>query len=299
MNRNLKLRFIVSVVGLAACGPGSRSSIVDGGDAGLLDSGGSSPDDAGDGGVDGGIDGGDGGTVDGGSVTPYGHGCSGSQDVTGFVHRSGMIGTDGLIHDYYTYVPAAYDPATQIPVVVSLHGAGDTAPDFLQLWQANADQQRFLVLLPEASAPLGTGFTWYIRDTNVVYGAITDINRCYNTDPHRQIIHGFSAGGFLAYIMGLSQSGRFSGLAIASSDLGSSEYYFGGPLLPSAWDIPVSMYHGYQDPNFPFEVAGQGSHDALVDAGHVVYWHPFDGGHITTAADNLQMYEDLQNSLSP
>ncbi len=292
---------------LTACGASTHPEVPepgDGGDAGTPDSG---LDDGGDAGIDAGLDAGpdagmdDAGPSDAGpdSGSPYGHGCSSQQDATGLVLRSGAIGGDQTLHDYYTYVPTSYDASTPFPVVVSLHGAGDTALNFVNLWEGIADQNGIIVLVPEASATLGPGYTWDISDTNVVIGAMYDIDRCYRTDAHRHIIHGFSAGGILAYILGLSQSDRFSGLAIASSDLGTAEYFHGSRLLPSAWKIPASIYHGEQDPNFPFAACGEGSKDALVDAGHVVYWHPFMGGHTTNAADALQQYDDLESSTSP
>jgi predicted esterase len=161
-----------------------------------------------------------------------------------------------------------------------------------------------MALVPEASSTLGPGYTWDTTDTALIDGAIDDIQRCYNTDLHHQILHGFSAGGLIAYIMGLGpDDSRFSGLAIASSDLGTAEYYAAQSklpaLLPSAWEIPASLFHGEQDPNFPFAQCGEGSRDALLDAGHTVYFHPFTGGHTTNAADALQQYEDLESSISP
>jgi poly(3-hydroxybutyrate) depolymerase len=292
---------------LSACSAG-QPEMSDGGDAGPIDAGIDAGEDAGvDAGVDAGIDAGesdagdagptDAGVdagMDAGGDSLYGHGCSTKQDATGLVKRIDQTG-----HEYYTYAPLSYDAGTPIPVVISLHGAGDTAANFVQLWETDADQKGFLVLVPEASAPLGPGYTWDISDTNVILGAMNDIDRCYNIDVRRHILHGFSAGGIIGYLLGLSQSPRFSGLAIASSDLGTAEYFFGGPLLPSYWLIPVSIYHGEQDPNFPFAPCAEGSRDALIDAGHVVHFHPFMGGHTTNAADALQMYEDLESSMSP
>jgi predicted esterase len=104
--------------------------------------------------------------------------------------------------------------------------------------------------------------------------------------------------------MGLGpDDSRFSGLAIASSDLGSASILAKEAklpeLLPSEWLIPASLFHGEQDPNFPFKLCGEGSRDALLDAGHTVYFHPFVGGHETSPADALQQYEDLESSTSP
>jgi poly(3-hydroxybutyrate) depolymerase len=285
-------------LGLAVAACGSSVRFEDAGDAGPINAG-----DGGDAGDDGGVDAGE----DAGPPNPNGTGCSSDQDKTGLVLRSGKYGTDGLAHDYYSYVPASYSPSTAIALIISLHGAGDTAKNFVNLWETDADSSGFMVLVPEASATDGPGYTWDTTDTDLIIGATDDIQRCYHTDMHRHILHGFSAGGLLAYILGLSQADLFSGLAIASSDLGTAEYYWGElhgkkaelSLLPSAWLIPVSMFHGSQDPNFPIAETGEPSRDALLDAGHTVYWHEFNGGHTTNTADALQMWEDLKGWTSP
>jgi predicted esterase len=287
-------------LGMAAC---DTTTDEDGGDAGLNDAGGAldaGADAGSDGGnvVDAGIDAGVDAGPDAGPPGPYGKDCSSDQDKTGLVLRSGKYGTDGLAHDYYSYVPASYSPSAPIQVIVSLHGAGDTAQNFVNLWTGDADGNGFMVVVPEATSPLGPGYTWSTTDTALINGATDDIDRCYHTDMHRHILHGFSAGGILAYILGLSQADRFSGLAIASSDLGTAEYYWGKSLLPSAWKIPASLFHGESDPNFPIAGA-EASRDSLRNAGHTVYWHPFAGGHTTNAADALQMWKDLKDSTSP
>jgi predicted esterase len=269
-------------------------------------------DDRNDAGTDAGVDAGEDAGVDAGEdagpPSPYGTGCSTNQDMTGVVLRSGKYGTDGKAHDYYTYVPASYSPATEIPLVISLHGAGDTAKNFVNLWTADADEGGFMVLVPEASGVDGPGYTWDTTDTDLITGATEDIERCYNTDLHRHILHGFSAGGLIGYILGLSQADSYSGLAISSSDLTTAEIYWGElhgmqntalSLLPSAWLIPVSIYHGSTDPNFPIAETGERSRDILLDAGHTVYWHEFNGGHTTNAAYVYQMWEDLKDSTSP
>ncbi len=51
--------------------------------------------------------------------------------------------------------------------------------------------------------------------------------------------------------------------------------------------------------NFPIEETGIPSRNVLADAGHTVYWHEFDGGHETSDADALQMWNDLKGWTSP
>jgi len=200
---------------------------------------------------------------------------------------------------YVAYVPQSYDPLKYTPLVVGLHGAGDTAGNFLTvLWQANADARGFIVIAPEGTAPLSTGYTWNTSDGALVLAAVADVLKCYTIDPKKVILHGFSAGGIMAYYIGLAEALTFSGIAINSADLNSAEAVAGGSLLPSPWLIPVSHTHGTQDQNFPIQYALDGI-NTLSAAGHPTFWHPFNGGHTANAAQTLVMYDDLETFSAP
>jgi poly(3-hydroxybutyrate) depolymerase len=219
--------------------------------------------------------------------------CASNPDAVGFTNRTASG------NPYVAYVPSSYDKSTPMPLVVALHGAGDTAMNYLSVvWKSNADADGFIVIAPEGTAPLGNGYTWDTSDEALILAAADDVYACYAIDPKKEIIHGFSAGGIMAYLMGLHDAARFSGVSISSADLGSAEAVYGGSLLPSAWKIPVSHFHGTQDQNFPISYAIAGM-NRLVDAGHPFFWHPFDGGHTTNAAFANTMYMDLKSSTAP
>jgi polyhydroxybutyrate depolymerase len=225
--------------------------------------------------------------------------CKADPDKIGVTTRMVKTASNGTM-TYVGYAPAGYDKTKPTPLVISLHGAGDTAANYFSIiWQGNADARGFLVLSPEGSAPLGPGFTYDTSDLDpIVNEILSDFTACYTIDPKRHIIHGFSAGGVLSYLVGLELAQIFSGISISSADLGTAEYYAGMPLLPAPWKIPVSQFHGLTDPNFPIDAARMGR-DRLLAAGHQVYWHEFNGGHTTTAAFALQMYDDLAGSMAP
>ncbi|HEY2365970.1 MAG TPA: hypothetical protein VGH87_06270 [Polyangiaceae bacterium] len=219
--------------------------------------------------------------------------CTANADKVGYTNRTAKG------NPYVAYVPASYSPQKLTPLVVALHGAGDTAMNYLSIiWKGNADAQGFIVIAPEGTGPLGNGFTWNSSDESLILAAATDVYACYAIDPKKEIIHGFSAGGIMAYLIGLHDAARFSGISISSADLGSAEAVYGGNLLPSAWKIPVSHFHGLQDQNFPIQYAIAGM-NTLEDAGHPFYWHPFDGGHTTTPQFAGAMYDDLKSSTAP
>ncbi len=172
--------------------------------------------------------------------------CAQSPNKTGTTQRTAAG------NPYVAFVPSTYDPLVASTLVVGLHGAGDTAGNFLAvLWQANAQQRGFIVIAPEGTAPLSPGYTWNTSDDTLILAAIDDVQKCYTIDPKRIIIHGFSAGGIMSYWIGLGHANVFSSVTINSADLGSAEAINGGSLLPSPWLIPVSHTHGTQDQNFP------------------------------------------------
>lgn len=276
----------------------------DGGrDAGAPDGG--SVFDAGDGGDSGTVsDGGSdaGGPLDSGTPADAGPGdagppshasCSQTPDQLGSTARSAMG------NPYSAYVPSSYDPRQAVPLIVALHGAGDTAPNYLQfMWKGNADARGFIVIAPEGTFPYSGGFAWYGSDDALVVAALDDVQKCYSIDPRRIIVNGFSAGGTMAYFIGLSRAQRFSGLAIQSSSLSAGESVAGQTLLPAAWKIPVSHFHGDQDQNFQAADALNGI-NRLQAAGHPVFWHLFSGGHTAKAADALVEFDELKGFTSP
>jgi phospholipase/carboxylesterase len=221
--------------------------------------------------------------------------CTANLDETGLITRT----VEGF--EYLSYAPSSYRRGTPMPLVVALHGAGGTARGYLDaIWKANAEAKGFVVIAPEGTAPLGDGFTYNPIDRVLILADIDDIRACYDLDPRKTIINGFSAGGIMAYWIGLLDAERFSGIGINSSDLSTAE---GGPndgvaLIPAPWTIPVSHFHGDADQNFPIEYAKAGI-DRLAAAGHVTSWHPFTGGHTASAQMAAQEYDDLIGSSAP
>lgn len=224
--------------------------------------------------------------------------CTVDPDKKGVTNRQLVAG--GKTMSYVGFAPSSYDPYQPLSVVLSLHGAGDTAANYFSLvWKGNAETRGFLVISPEGTSPAGSGYTYNTADLEpIVNQVVDDFSACYSVNPKRRIVHGFSAGGVLAYLVGLQAADFFAGISVAAANLGTAEYYAGQSLLPAPWKIPVSHTHGQSDANFPIDTAIAGR-DKLLAAGHPVYWHEFAGGHTTNAAHALQMYDDLASSTAP
>ena len=119
------------------------------------------------------------------------------------------------------------------------------------IWKGNADANGFIVIAPEGTAPLGNGFTWNSSDEALILAAASDVYACYAIDPKKEIIHGFSAGGIMAYFIGLHDAARFSGISISSADLGSAEAIYGGFALALGVGNPRLPFPRHAGPELP------------------------------------------------
>jgi poly(3-hydroxybutyrate) depolymerase len=219
--------------------------------------------------------------------------CSNSADATGLIERSLLGGT------FWTYVPASYDRSSPLPLVVALHGAGDSAKNYLTFeWQANADARGFVVLAPQGTAQAATGYDWAAEDRARILAAIDDVRACYAIAKKGPLIQGFSAGADMALFVGLTYSNDFAGIAVASGSLSAAETSFSSktPLLPAAHKLPVSLWRGTTDPIVTLTDVTD-SKDRLEAAGHTVTLHSFKGSHKTTPTDALAQYDELSTAL--
>lgn len=130
---------------------------------------------------------------------------------------------------------AVYRPAGEgpFPTLVALHGYGGDASEMLQLGlRVNAGD--VLVVCPEGPLPAegGQGRSWYRvipevprdwdeieRVAATVYESIAEAVQQYAGDPDRVALVGFSAGGRLAYRIGLGHPERFAGVGALSTTL--------------------------------------------------------------------------------
>lgn len=215
--------------------------------------------------------------------------CSTDAGQTGLVQRSLLGGR------FYTYVPSTYDPKTPLPLVVALHGAGDTAKNYLAYeWQANADARGFIVLAPEGTSAISAGFSWVTADRTRILAALDDVRECYSVAPNKILIQGFSLGADMALFAGLTYADEFVGIAVASGSLRRAETSFnaGAVFLPATKKLRVSLYRGANDPIVTADDVTD-SQTRLEADGHTVVVHTFKGPHKTTPADALAQYDEL------
>lgn len=98
----------------------------------------------------------------------------------------------------------------------------------------------------------------------------------YWADPARTVLGGFSQGAMLSCDALLHSTQPYAGLVQLSSTLVARQEW--APLLTKRKGLPLFQSHGTHDPILPFSMAER-LRDECVQAGVMVEWQPFRGGH--------------------
>ena len=171
--------------------------------------------------------------------------------AVGIIHRR----RESPLADYSLYVPENYTPGRAWPLIVCLHGASGRGDQFIWSWLRPAKSRGYMVLAPKS---LDT--TWSILqpglDAGSVAGMLEEVCGEYAVDRSRVYLSGLSDGGTFTYLLGLSRSHLFAGIApIAADFTGMMD-----DLLRSsrALTYPSTLSTGHKTTSFrsrPFEVA--------------------------------------------
>jgi predicted esterase len=125
-------------------------------------------------------------------------------------------------------VPANYTVKKSHPLFIALHGHGDIAPAFHDLWKPVCDSLGMILLTPQGteSAEIGYGWTLSGNSEKFLRNCIEETRKRANIDPDHIYIGGFSAGGSLSYYMALKYPHVFSGLITFGASFDKSWFNF-------------------------------------------------------------------------
>ncbi len=199
--------------------------------------------------------------------------------------RHGSLDAGGLTRQYFVHVPPAYDGKSQLPLVLVLHGATQSAESIERMsgLSVTADKQTFLAVYPtgtgraptwNAGACCGYALENHIDDVGFLSALIGKLERDYPVDPRRIFVTGISNGGMMSYRLACELAGKVAAIAPVE----------GAQDLPCHPSNPVSVivFHGTADRLVPFEGGSTpfqvGSHrsDTSVPA-TVAFWVKQDG----------------------
>ena len=142
---------------------------------------------------------------------------------------SGMAFGPGGMRQYHLFVPTSLDQILRppAPLMVMLHGCGQSAAEFAHVTRMNALAARegFMVLYPQQDRLHNVQGCWNWWDTQngqaqaeaaTLMQAITQVTVMHNVDRKRVAIAGLSAGASMAALMAATYLDRFCAVAMHS-----------------------------------------------------------------------------------
>ena len=148
------------------------------------------------------------------------------------------------------FVPDAYTPERDWPLIVALHGASGSGREYLWTWQRLAAAHGYLVLAPKSA-----DITWSVLQPHIdiasVTGALDRALAEYRIDRRRVYLTGLSDGATFSYLLAFMAPEYFAGVAPIAGELSQ----VAEPLLRrrEGREVPLLVVHGAHDHIFPIE----------------------------------------------
>ena len=159
-----------------------------------------------------------------------------------------------------------------MPLLLLLHGAGQSGATMLRRMGAAADEAGVAVLAPDSR-----GATWdairgeFGEDVTFIDRALQHVFARVTVDPARVIVGGFSDGASYALSLGLANGDLFPRVAAFSPGFVISAAVHGRPRF--------FVSHGTADPILPIDQCSRVIVPRLRSMGYEVTFREFDGRH--------------------
>ncbi len=178
---------------------------------------------------------------------------------TGFLFRSLTLDEKGL--NAAVYLPRGYDPSRGWPLIVFLHGSGESGTDGSRqlaqglprelVWSPQA--WPFIVVMPQKASE---DEEWELYDAAVMT-LLAEVRREYSVDPERIVLTGLSQGGHGTWVLGARHPAVWAAL-VPVCGYGAARReapgVFGGTadeLAAEVKDLPIWAFHGEADDIVP------------------------------------------------
>jgi len=193
------------------------------------------------------------------AAIPAAAAAGGAAMPTGFLFRS--LTLNGRVLNAAVYVPRGYDPSRAWPLIVFLHGSGESGTDgSRQLAQGlprelvwNPQAWPCIVVMPQKPSE---DEEWELVDAEVM-ALVAQVRREYSVDPERIALTGLSQGGHGAWVLGARHPGVWSalvpvcGYGPARRDLPGVFNGSADELAAKIKGMPVWAFHGEADDVVP------------------------------------------------
>jgi len=210
------------------------------------------------------------------------------EGASGQGNKSGSLDIGGRTRRYFLHAPPAYEGKKPLPLVLVLHGGGQSpeSAERMSDMSAKADKEGFLVAYPSGTGRSGRMPTWnsgnccgYAMQNNVddvafLRALIDKLDHDYSVDPGRIFVTGISNGGMMSYRIGCALADKIAAIAPVEGAQNTD-------CRPSG-PVSVIVFHGSADRlvpfnggSTPFQIGPKRSDNSVANA--VAFWVKNDG----------------------
>jgi polyhydroxybutyrate depolymerase len=213
-------------------------------------------------------------------LTVYGAGAAYAET---FTDPARTLIWQGVERRYFLHLPEPAPEEGPMPVIVALHGVGQTPAEFANFtgFDKVGDRHRVAVIYPEGRSYSKEGWLGWnagfccvgrvareTDDVGFVMAALDDALAKAKLDRSRVFVTGFSNGAMLAYRIAAEHADRIAAIGISSGAIGGNMgagtpyYQIPKPSRP----VAVAIVHSLTD---PFMIYHGGSSKTLEDEMHL------------------------------
>jgi polyhydroxybutyrate depolymerase len=201
---------------------------------------------------------------------------------------------------YDSKAPSDYDGTKALPLILALHGRGDSGPAFVKALGLLdvLDEQQVLLAYPNGTMLLGASgwaaMTGVGGPDDVAYlrAVIADMASRFNVDRKRVVVVGLSMGAFMANLLACRASDKIAGALSISGSLVVSE----GAVCKPARALSITLLHGTADKTVPYNGGalpiGDGEYYSAPDL------YEFWGGKMDCEPESAVPARDLDTSVA-
>lgn len=206
--------------------------------------------------------------------------CPVTADAQGFFTLSTDI-------DHVARLPIGYDATKPYPLLVAIHGCGDTALNFAT-WGAAPYDLRATQSYIAISIGGRDDDCWNLAsDIPSVEAAIARTEACFYVNRKKVVLAGYSSGGMMAYKMGMTGAAAYAGILIENSGLKAGVGNVDAALAAVAWKINVAHTARLDDGSFPIAPV-RADRDKMLAAQIPLTYRELPGTHDGTTDDWAQ-----------
>ena len=226
-------------------------------------------------------------------------------------NKSGSLDIGGRTRRYFLHAPPGYDGKKPLPLVLVLHGGGQSpeSAERMSGMSAKADKEGFLAVYPSGTGRSSRMPTWnsgnccgYAMQNNVddvtfLRALIDQLEHDYSVDPRRIFVTGISNGGMMSYRIGCELADKIAAIAPVEGAQNID-------CRPSG-PVSVIVFHGSADRlvpfnggSTPFQIGPKRSDNSVANA--VAFWVKNDGcspnpKHEENSAAHTDIYSGCKN----